>query len=138
MENLTCPLTLEPLRFPVTLRGARFEADALVAMLISDPRRVHPYERTALKQQEVQAILDAAMLDDVARQRLAELGCAALQRPALSPPRREFNEAFVDEVRQRLRARECRQTARIKTARRLALLIGFTLAATAHLLGRPA
>lgn len=80
----TCPLTLEPLRHPVLLRGARFEADALVAMLAADPRRIHPYERTPLTPDELEAIRSAALGDDQARLRMAELGWGLLVRDGLA------------------------------------------------------
>jgi hypothetical protein len=85
-----CPLTLEPLRHPVLLRGSRFEAAALLAMLEADTRRVHPYERTPLLDAELEAIYRGALQDEDARLRLAELGWSVMR----DRPRRAAAAAF--------------------------------------------
>lgn len=147
-----CPLTLEPLRFPVTLRGGRFEADALVAMLISDPRRIHPYERTSLTSEEVLLVLDTAMRDDTARLRLSRLGCEVLGggfrggeggRPSGSastaaagftlrawPVGEQHTWTTESQILlQIVRELERRQEEHAETTRRVVLLLGLTLAA---------
>lgn len=156
-----CPLTLEPLRFPVTLRGGRFEADALVAMLISDPRRIHPYERTSLTSAEVRLVLDTAMRDDTARLRLSRLGCEVLGGGFRGGPRAAGEggrpsgsastaaAAFIPAntwpvgeqhtwttesqiLLQVVRELERRQKEQAETTRHVVLLLGLTLVA-AHL-----
>lgn len=73
-----CPISLEPVRTPVVLRGATFDAASLVAMAVAANPPLHPYARTPLTPEELGTVREAALRDPEA---LRMLGEVALRSP---------------------------------------------------------